>query len=136
MALCSRARADIVAKIVVPAEGSLAGRFPSKCINTKVKELLSEICSVEKTLRLLVSGRVQRVGYREACRKEAERLGLKGWVCNLADGRVELQACGEVESLKKLFEWCQRGPWLASVTEVRETESETPCTGEVFSVLR
>ena len=97
---------------------------------------LREIHRVEKSLRLLVSGRVQRVGYREACRQEAERLGLKGWVRNLADGRVELQACGEVESLKQLFEWCHRGPWLARVTEIREAEAETPCTGETFSVLR
>lgn len=120
----------------MPAEGSFAGRFPSKCIITKVKELLSEICSVEKSLRLLVSGRVQKVGYREACRQEAITLGLVGWVRNLSDGRVELQACGETSALEKLREWCGKGPWLARVSDVQEIQIEEPCSDNTFRVLR
>jgi len=126
----------MVAKIVVPAEGSFAGRFPSKCIITKVKERLSEICSVEKSLRLLVSGRVQKVGYREACKHEASELGLVGWVRNLSDGRVELQACGDTIALEKLRAWCGKGPWLARVIEVQETQVEAPCTDNTFRVIR
>ena len=105
-------------------------------MNTKVKELLSEIRCVEKSMRLLVSGRVQRVGYREACRQEAEKLGLKGWVRNLGDGRVELQACGDPAALEMLRAWCMRGPRLAQVSEVRDAQVEAPCAEDSFRVLR
>jgi acylphosphatase len=97
---------------------------------------LSEICRVEKSLRLLVSGRVQKVGYREACRQEATALGLVGWVRNLSDGRVELQACGDATALEKLRVWCSKGPWLARVSNMQEVQAEEPCTDSTFRVLR
>ncbi len=62
-----------------------------------------------------VSGKVQGVNYRWATRKEASRLGLKGWVKNLTDGSVELIAQGERESLEQLITWCRGGPPLAMV---------------------
>lgn len=98
--------------------------------------MLSEICRVEKSVRLLVSGRVQRVGYREACRQEAEKLGIRGWVRNLADGRVELQACGDTVAVENLRAWCHKGPWLAQVSDVSETAVELPCGENGFRVLR
>jgi len=97
---------------------------------------LSEIRNVEKSLRLLVSGRVQRVGYRAACRQKAEELGLVGWVRNLSDGRVEVQACGETASLEKLWEWCRRGPWFAEVSDIQKAQVEEPCADSAFRVIR
>lgn len=47
----------------------------------------------------LIKGRVQGVFYRAATQQEAIRLQLKGWVKNRYDGKVELAACGEVNSL-------------------------------------
>ena len=49
--------------------------------------------------RFKVSGRVQGVGFRAATLDEAERLGLTGWVRNIASGDVEVLACGEGEAL-------------------------------------
>jgi acylphosphatase len=73
-------------------------------------------------LRLLISGRVQGVWFRESMRQEAQRLGATGWVCNLADGRVEAVICGDSATLEALLEWSRRGPPLARVNAVEAIE--------------
>jgi acylphosphatase len=72
--------------------------------------------------RLRVDGRVQGVGYRASTRHEARRLGLTGWVKNLADGAVEVEAQGPADAVAALEAWCRRGPSLARVTGVARTE--------------
>ncbi|WP_133859991.1 MULTISPECIES: acylphosphatase [Pseudomonas] len=66
----------------------------------------------------LISGRVQGVYYRESTRQEAQRLGVTGWVRNLADGRVECHLEGSVEALAQLERWLWQGPAAARVTGV------------------
>lgn len=68
--------------------------------------------------RILVSGRVQGVFYRDSCRREASRLGLSGSARNLDDGRVEVTAAGDEGAVDRLVEWCKRGPSHASVDSV------------------
>lgn len=68
--------------------------------------------------RLVVTGRVQGVGYRISCAREADRLGVQGWVRNLADGSVEVVAAGPPEPVEELTEWCRRGPGGARVERV------------------
>jgi len=70
--------------------------------------------------RFLVSGRVQRVGFRAATRRRARALGLTGRARNLEDGRVEVIAAGSEEALQALREWLDRGPALARVDSVEE----------------
>lgn len=65
-----------------------------------------------------VSGRVQGVWFRASTKTEALALGLTGWARNLADGRVEVMACGEKESVYKLRDWLQHGPLLAEVANL------------------
>jgi acylphosphatase len=77
---------------------------------------------------IYVSGRVQGVFYRSNTRRRALELGLTGWVRNLPDGRVEIVVEGEREQVKKLIEWCRRGPPLARVERL-EVRWENP-TGE------
>jgi acylphosphatase len=83
-----------------------------------------------------VSGRVQGVFYRGSTREEAVRLGLVGWVKNLADGRVELVAEGARAAVDALVAWTRHGPEGARVDDVRIVD-EAP-TGEftAFDVLR
>lgn len=68
--------------------------------------------------RLLVSGRVQQVGYRNYIVRKAKELGLTGWVRNLADGRVEILADGDAEALSRLVEQSRGGPPLARVADI------------------
>ncbi|RLI15150.1 MAG: acylphosphatase [Candidatus Hecatellales archaeon] len=75
-----------------------------------------------------VAGRVQGVFFRWYTRDEAEKLGVKGWVRNLPDGRVEAVFEGEKEAVERMIEFCRRGPPAAEVENV-EVRWETP-TGE------
>jgi acylphosphatase len=68
--------------------------------------------------RLLVTGLVQGVGFRQATAAEARRLGLGGWVRNLADGRVEAVAEGRRDRVESLVAFAWRGPPAARVSQV------------------
>lgn len=67
---------------------------------------------------LLISGKVQGVGFRAATRRMAERLGTEGWVRNLDDGRVEAVLEGDREAVEQLISWCRRGAPPALVEDV------------------
>jgi len=82
-------------------------------------------------LRLVVTGRVQGVGFRYATVDEARRLALRGWVRNCRDGAVEILAEGSRERLEQLAIWSHDGPRGALVSNV-STEWEAP-TGEFIS---
>jgi acylphosphatase len=71
---------------------------------------------------LLISGRVQGVGYRESMRREAERLGVTGWVRNRRDGDVEAVVDGAQSGVQAMIEWAHRGPRGARVTDVKVSE--------------
>lgn len=69
-------------------------------------------------IHFIVSGRVQGVGFRYHTQKKATSLGLVGWVRNLSEGTVEVEAEGDEEPLNDFLDWCRRGPPAASVTNV------------------
>jgi acylphosphatase len=68
--------------------------------------------------RVLISGRVQGVFFRDTCRRLAEQNGVAGWVRNLPDGRVEAVFEGRAENVRRLVNWAHHGPRLAVVDEV------------------
>ncbi|OFZ85697.1 MAG: acylphosphatase [Betaproteobacteria bacterium RBG_16_64_18] len=72
--------------------------------------------------RLLISGRVQGVNYREAMRQEAQRLDITGWVRNRRDGSVEAMVDGPTEAVEAIIAWARRGPPSALVTDVQMSE--------------
>ena len=75
-----------------------------------------------QTIRLLISGKVQGVWYRKSSSIKANELNLKGTVRNLEDGRVEMVVSGEKEDLKRLVNWCKKGPELAVVDNLEFKE--------------
>jgi len=77
-----------------------------------------------ETRRYLVSGRVQGVGFRLFTQREANKLGVTGFVRNLADGRVEVVAKGSREQLAQLRASLEKGPSFSSVTGVAEETAE------------
>ncbi len=81
-----------------------------------------------------MSGRVQGVGYRQSCRRQADALGLSGWVRNRSDGAVELEAEGTPQRLEDLRLWCESGPPQAQVSGV--TASLIPPVGGDWFEIR
>jgi acylphosphatase len=67
---------------------------------------------------VFISGRVQGIFFRSETRNEAKKLGVKGLVRNLSDGRVEAVFEGKEREVKALVEFCKRGPLGARVTDV------------------
>jgi acylphosphatase len=91
--------------------------------------------SERRAVRLLVSGRVQGVGFRHFTRKQAEELGVVGTVANLADGRVEIEAAGEPAVLAELERRVRQGPRFGDVREVERSEIDPPVEWEGFRVV-
>lgn len=75
--------------------------------------------------RVLISGRVQGVFFRDTCRRLAQESGVAGWVRNLPDGRVEAVFEGPDDEVRKLVEWAYSGPRWAVVDDVA-VQSEPP----------
>ena len=73
-----------------------------------------------------ISGRVQGVFFRASTRNTAEPLDINGHAINLADGSVEVRACGSGDAVESLKDWLQHGPPAAAVRSVEE--QETTCT--------
>jgi acylphosphatase len=84
--------------------------------------------------RVLVSGRVQGVWYRDSCQREARALAVAGWVRNLYDGRVEAVFEGPADDVLTLVNWCRIGPPRAVVTEVEILEE--PVEGDAGFRIR
>jgi len=92
--------------------------------------MADEIC-----IHCFVSGKVQGVFYRGNTEKTAISLGLKGWVKNLDDGRVELMACGPEDKIEELKSWLRKGPVAARVDDVT-VENVKAQDFEAFSIRR
>lgn len=86
--------------------------------------------------RIVVSGRVQGVGFRFATRRQAAALGVHGWVRNTEDGRVEMLVEGDRAAVDALQAWCQRGPSGARVTNVVASDSAAGEPLGAFSIAR
>lgn len=76
----------------------------------------------QKCIRCYISGKVQGVWFRASTKKQADELGITGFARNLADGRVEVLACGKEKDIAKLYEWLKQGPQLAKVTDITYEE--------------
>ena len=83
--------------------------------------------------RVLVSGRVQGVFFRDECRRRASEAGVAGSAANLPDGRVEVVLEGEEAAVRSLIDWCGEGPPHAEVTSV-EVSDEAPQGESGFSI--
>ena len=77
-------------------------------------------------LRCTVSGRVQGVFFRASTQRQAQQLGISGYARNLADGSVEVLACGEADAVQRLSAWLWVGPPAASVAAVECETVDVP----------
>lgn len=75
--------------------------------------------------RLLLTGRVQGVFFRDSIRELARSEGVGGWACNRSDGAVEMVLEGSEEAVARVIAFCQHGPEQARVHDV-EIDVEEP----------
>ena len=87
-----------------------------------------------KTLHLVIHGRVQGVYFRDSMRREAQRIGISGWVRNRIDGSVEAAVQGESADVDAIVRWAHRGPEHAHVERVEIEPHDGNYTG--FEVIR
>lgn len=79
-----------------------------------------------RTVHLVITGRVQGVGYRDWTRREAVRLGLSGWVRNRPDGSVQALIHGDDAAVGQMLDACRRGPPAARVEAVTLHDAHEP----------
>lgn len=87
-----------------------------------------------RRVALVITGRVQGVFFRRETRREAQKLGLSGFVENRPDGSVRAEAEGPSIQVGALIRWCRRGPDHARVEDVRV--AEIPATGSEGFLIR
>jgi acylphosphatase len=88
-----------------------------------------------KAQRLLISGIVQGVGFRLFAWRSARALGIRGYVRNLKDGRVEAVAAGPAEALEAFQEQVRRGPSGALVSGMETMEADLDPETRSFEIL-
>jgi acylphosphatase len=79
---------------------------------------------VDVTLHLIISGRVQGVGFRYAFADEARSRKLRGWVRNRRDGCVEAMVAGPAADVDAIVAWSRRGPAAANVTGIETAAAD------------
>ena len=83
--------------------------------------------------RVFISGLVQDVWFRATTAKHAVRAGVRGWVRNLADGRVEAVLEGTADAVNEMIDFCSQGPEMARVDRIEVVE-ESPENLEDFRI--
>jgi acylphosphatase len=85
---------------------------------------MTESLNKKKSFRIVVSGRVQGVGYRYSTVKVASKYRVLGWVRNNFDGSVEIDCEGTAKDLEGFIGWLKVGPAGARVTSVEAKEKQ------------
>ncbi len=81
--------------------------------------MMTDQSSEAKRIHVWISGQVQGVGYRAYTEMMAQRLGIKGWVRNLGDGRVEAVFEGSGVAVDSMVDWCYQGSPTAQVSHIQ-----------------
>jgi acylphosphatase len=79
-----------------------------------------------KSVRVVITGRVQGVWFRAWTTEQATRRGLSGWVRNRLDGSVEALFSGPAEAVDAMVEACRHGPPAARVDHVAQHPADPP----------
>ncbi len=90
---------------------------------------------MKKRKKLLIKGRVQKVGFRASCLEAALKNNISGNARNTVDGNVFVDAEGKEEDLLKFISWCHHGPFWAKVTTVEQTDDGVKGF-DIFEIVR
>ena len=76
----------------------------------------------KRKVHIIVSGRVQGVGFRYSTHNKAKELNINGWVKNTFDGKVEAMLEGDENNIREMLSWCSKGPSMAFVSNIEILE--------------
>ncbi len=88
---------------------------------------------MEKSLQLHIYGRVQGVSFRYYTQQKARELGVRGFVKNMPDGSVYVEATGDEDQMDRFVEYCRQGPSMARVDQLK-AETIQPVKEEMFFI--
>tara|TARA_Y100000310_G_scaffold269523_1_gene282756 strand:+ start:9328 stop:9597 length:270 start_codon:yes stop_codon:yes gene_type:complete len=88
-----------------------------------------------KTYKIIITGKVQGVFFRDNTKKQAISLGIKGYIKNSEKGEVEAVFQGPEEKLKEIMEWCKIGPTTAEVESVNIEEIKNSKEYNSFDII-
>jgi acylphosphatase len=75
-------------------------------------------------VNIIVTGKVQKIGFRFTAMQEAVRIGVKGFIMNVDHDKVYVEAEGDEEKVDKFIEWCKKGPAWAKVNQISIEKGE------------
>lgn len=87
-------------------------------------------------VHIFVSGKVQGVYYRQNTAQKAQELGIRGWIRNLSDGRVESVMEGDKVNIGKILDWCKQGPADANVSGIQVIDEEYKDEFTTFGIVK
>ena len=87
-------------------------------------------------MKINVAGTVQGVLFRQFCKENADKLGLKGFTRNLKNGNVEIIVEGDIDNVDKMVEVVRKGPKHAMIKNVDAEEKRWSGEFEGFKILR
>lgn len=88
----------------------------------------------KRCLRVQIQGQVQGVGFRYHTCKQANEIGITGWVRNCPDGSVEACICGNGKQLDDMQQWLAHGPEWATVSDIHVESMAEPAELNVFKI--
>jgi len=91
--------------------------------------------NLKRCLHICMTGTVQGVCFRYYAKREAERLGVTGYVRNLPGGRVETLICGNAKQLDHMQQWLSHGPEMAHVDDLKTCEATPEHFPDSFRII-
>ncbi len=91
---------------------------------------------MKKSVKLIVKGSVQGVFYRQFCKENADKLGVKGFIRNLEDGNVEVVLEGDNDEVDMMVKLCKQGPKYSQIRNVEVEEKKWGGDFDGFKILR
>lgn len=79
---------------------------------------------------------MQGVYYRQNTAQKAQELGIRGWIRNLSDGRVESVMEGDKVNIGKILDWCKQGPADANVSGIQVIDEEYKDEFTTFGIVK
>ena len=88
------------------------------------------------TVRILISGFVQGVGFRHFIKSNAQSLNLTGWVKNIPGGNVEANIQGDEKNIESLIALCKKGTFLSEVENIEVEKNNDSERFDKFEILK